>query len=268
MSSRGITLVEMMVSLALGGTVIAGALTGLAQAQRSWHEASVQGRLHERAQYVFATLEPELQMAGFFGPGALPAAAPASLWPTGARACGVNILWPLQPGVAAWEGAWPFACAPRGGVRPGTDMLLVRRAAASVGSASPGAMQLVSHPLRPELAAIVAPGVAPGLVPGEQRRELLLRIYYVALAADGDPHTPALRVKSLSAIAGAPAFIDTEVMPGVENLQVELLPSPAAPRSVRIHLRIVADAADQPRGLPRAALDITRGFALRNAPEG
>ena len=44
-------------------------------------------------------------------------------------------------------------------------------------------------------------------------------------------------------ITGAPAFIDTEVMPGVESLQVELLP-PTAPRSVRVSLRVRADAAD------------------------
>jgi hypothetical protein len=219
---------------------------------------------------VLATLEPELQMAGFFGPGTLPDTPAPTAWPSGARTCGLALLWPMRPAIEVREGAWAFACSAQGGgARTGADMLLVRRAAATEGHVSPGALQLASHPLGPELAALLGAGNVPPAAPqpGEQRRELIVRLYYIARRADGDARTPALRVKSLSAVAGTPAFIDTEVMPGVENLQIELLPSPAAPRSARVHVRIVADAADQRPHMPRAALEVTRHFTLRNAPE-
>ncbi|MGC4027465.1 MAG: prepilin-type N-terminal cleavage/methylation domain-containing protein [Steroidobacteraceae bacterium] len=269
MNPRGITLVEMLVSLLLGSILIAGALTGLGQAQRAWHDATVQGRLHERAQYVFATLEPELQMAGYFGAGGEPATPPVPPWPAGAESCGSGLLWPLSPSIRIHEGTWPLACpAQGGGAQPGADVLELRRASVVSGAISPGALYLTGHPLHPALAALQgAPaGPLPALQPGEERRELRLRIFYVARAADGDPRTPALRVKSLTAIAGEPAFIDTEVMPGVQDLQIELLPSAASAQTLRVRLRITADAADLRPGTAPAALDITRRFALRNAP--
>ncbi len=73
---------------------------------------------------------------------------------------------------------------------------------------------------------------------GIERRDLLLRVYYVARAADGDAATPALRMKSLTSVAGQPAFVDTEVMPGVEALQAQLLPDAMAPRARASHAHI------------------------------
>jgi hypothetical protein len=107
----------------------------------------------------------------------------------------------------------------------------------------------------------------PPALPGEpapERRDLLLRAYYVATAADGDASTPALRMKSLTSIAGTPAFIDTEVMPGVEDLQVEPLPSAVAPRQLRITLRIQGEATTVRSGAARPRLTVTRHFTLRN----
>lgn len=270
MSMRGTTLVEMLVGLLLAGILISGALTGLGQAQRAWHDAALQGRLHERAQYVFATLEPELQMAGYPGAGMLPDAASASPWPAGAMACGHGLPWPLLPAVRVHEGEWPFPCpAQGGGARPGAQVLELWRASASSSAITPGALYLATHPLHPDLTTLHGTGAQPAaaLLPGEQRRELRLRIFYVAHRADGDSRTPALRMKSLAAIAGEPAFIDTEVMPGVQDMQIELLPSPAAAQTVRVRLRITADAADLRHSTSPGVLDITRRFALRNAQQ-
>ena len=75
-------------------------------------------------------------------------------------------------------------------------------------------------------------------------------------------------MKSLASIAGTPAFIDTEVMPGVEALQAEMLPSSVAPRSVRVTLTLCADRVDQRVGQALPRLTLTREFTLRNAPAG
>jgi hypothetical protein len=102
------------------------------------------------------------------------------------------------------------------------------------------------------------------MAPGVERRDLLLRVYYVSRTADGDPATPALRMKSLTAVAGAPAFIDTEVMPGVEDLHVELFPDPASPQRAAVTLALRSDSAELRGGAPQR-LRLSRHYVLRNA---
>jgi prepilin-type N-terminal cleavage/methylation domain-containing protein len=237
---RGVTLVEMLVALLLSSITLAGAITGLAVTRNAWRDAAIQARLHERAQYVFATLEPELQMAGLF----LDAAGGAENPFAGSVGCGP--LPATGPAIQVLEGSWPLGCpAQGGGARAGADMLVIRRAAAVGNTVSPGA------------AAVSSPS-------GTARHELRIRAYYVARSADGTPDTPALRVKSLTAVSGVPAFVDTEVMPGVEDLQIEVLPSPANPLNARVQLRLVARGADLPAS-DAPVLEIARRFALRNA---
>jgi Tfp pilus assembly protein PilW len=245
---RGATLIELLIAMLLAGLATAGALTGLAQAQHLRHDAERQARLHERAQYVFGTLEPELQMAGYYGADAAvqPSGNLASL--TATASCGFNTALPLQPPLHVLRGNWSLPCAAQGrGAQPDSDVLILSRASTRITSTATGALHLVSRdsPL--------------------QSRDLLVRVYYVARAADGDARTPALRVKSLTAIAGVPAFVDTEVMPGVEALQIQLLPDTAAPRLVRVQLRVRADAADVRAGETPPVLALDRRFNLRNA---
>jgi hypothetical protein len=160
--------------------------------------------------------------------------------------------------------AYELPCTARGnGALSGSAQLTVRRVSAQVADAVPGRAQWLGSPIAGQLVWNDVPGTSTPA--GTERRDLLVRVYYVARAADGDAATPALRVKNLSSIAGAPAFIDTEVMPGVETLQAELLPSPAAPRSLRLTLTVRADQADLHNQALRR-LTITRQFTLRNAP--
>ncbi|MEO8316577.1 MAG: hypothetical protein ABI645_17495 [Pseudomonadota bacterium] len=242
---RGATLIELLVGLVLAGIATTGTLGALSHVQRVWRDADRLARMHERAQYVFATLEPELQMAGYFGPGAhaeLSTTMPASVL----SACGNDTVLPLQPAVRVLEDRWLLPCAAQGtGAMPGSDTLILRRASTRITTAD-GALQL------------------QGSVDETGLRNLSVRIFYVARAADGDPRTAALRVKSLTAISGEPAFIDTEVMPGVDDLQVELLPDAISPHSVIVRLRIRADSADVPVGQRPPSLQLERRFTLRN----
>ncbi len=246
---RGATLIELLIAMLLAGIAVTGALTGLAQAQRIRGEAERLARMHERAQYVFGTLEPELQMAGYFGSDRAPQLSGDMASTTGgATSCGIDAVLPLQPPVRVMEGNWSLPCPAQGqGAKPGSDALILHRASTRIAAVADGALQLVSSATPPE------------------PRDLFVRIYYIARAADGDAHTPALRVKSLTAVAGKPAFVDTEVMPGVDDLQVELLPDAAAPRSVRVRLRIQADAAEVRAGETPPMLALDRRFNLRNA---
>jgi hypothetical protein len=87
----------------------------------------------------------------------------------------------------------------------------------------------------------------------------------VARSADEDPDTPALRVKSLTSISGHPAFVDTEVMPGIDDLQIELLPDVSSPQLAIVTLGVRTDTADQRTGETPRRLTVTRHFRLRNA---
>ncbi len=261
MKCRGFTIAELLVATLLLSLLTAGGLTTWVHSRAAWQQASIEQILNERAQYVFATLEPDLQMAGYFGQSPAPAPLAADSIPPAARSCGLPLIQQLDRPIAV-SPEYDLPCAARGGgAMNGSMQLIVRRASAQPAAATPGRAQWLGSITAGQLVWNETATTAPL---GTERRDLLLRVYYIARAADGDAATPALRVKSLGSIAGAPAFIDTEVMPGVEALQADLLP-PDAPRSLRLTLALRPDQADTHRqALQR--LTFTRQFTLRNAP--
>src|SRR5262245_21295532 len=121
-------------------------------------------------------------MAGYLGSAETPGlVAPAPSAVLGE--CGSRTILPLLPAVQVLPG-WSLLRRPQGsGARPGSDVLILHRASTRI-TPPDGSLQLQGG------------DGDPG------HRNLIARIFYVAQAADGDPHTAALRVKSLSAIAG------------------------------------------------------------------
>lgn len=266
--SRGLSLTELMVATTLLATATAGGLGALSRAHAARRDAATLQQLHERAQYTFATLEPELQMAGYFATDAPPAALDEDELPEPVRRCGGELVRRLDLPVQVLAG-WDLPCEARGGgALPGTSVLVTRRVSARVAdSPADGRGQWLSIMGHAGPGQLFWQGEAEwspaDAADGKDLRELLVHVFYVARSADGDAALPALRMKSLTSIAGTPAFIDTEVMNGVEDMQVELLPSAATARALRVRLRVRADAPVRD-GTPRT-LDITRHFALRNA---
>lgn len=264
---RGLSLTELMVATTLLALATAGGLAGFGQAQAARRDAARLQQLHERAQYVFASLEPELQLAGYFGHSARPGPLLPAGVPEAARRCGAEVIQQLDLPLETRR-EWTFPCSANGGgALPGSQVLILRRVSARPADGpEAGRAQWLSRPADPS-GQLFWQGEAPSptAVAGAELRDLILRIYYVARSADGDAASPALRVKSLTSIAGVPAFIDTEVMPGVEDLQVEVLPSPAEPRSLRVQLRIRGDAGGVRNAAVPQTLEVTRHFTLRNA---
>jgi hypothetical protein len=85
-------------------------------------------------------------------------------------------------------------------------------------------MQLYTRRLESAaVATLFGDGAAPGPVDeNAEVRDLEVRTYYIANNSVGRPGWPALRVKALTESAGAAQFRDEEVLPGVEDLQVEV----------------------------------------------
>ena len=281
--TRGHTLVELLLSLTLGAGLIGAVLTLYAQGRSALRSADAVAQLAEQARYAFATLEADVQMAGYYGLSArggdfrflqggsiasastaaalrqgLPALAALN---AGAQACGLqfalDLATPLQAandrytaGIAATSG-----CAAHPAAVAAADTLTIRRAATPPATAQAGRLQLLVDRIDPAQRFVLADGTLPAgtaLAPGRlELHDLVTRFYYVATDADGADGVPALRVKTLTSVAARPAFVDTEVMAGIEDLQVELaidggyvapdaLPPAAAVRGVRLWLRVRA----------------------------
>ncbi|HYC47131.1 MAG TPA: PilW family protein [Burkholderiales bacterium] len=130
--ASGMSLVELMISMALGLMIFAGVITVFANASRSRAEISRASVQIENGRVAVDTLTEDLRLAGYYGeldtsglpvPAAVPdpcATAPAA-WE---QAIPIHIQ-----GYESGAGAPP--CFPPG-VKPGTDMIVVRRARACI----------------------------------------------------------------------------------------------------------------------------------------
>ena len=98
-------------------------------------------------------------------------------------------------------------------------------------------MQLYSRgPAGHGLVTLFADGQAPGPIDGKSEiRDLEVHRYYIANNSVERRGWPALRVKALTESRGAVQFRDDEILPGVEDLQVEfgVVDPAAAPWQIR-----------------------------------
>jgi hypothetical protein len=130
---------------------------------------------------------------------------------------GSNDVFDLGPGATA-------DCAAFGaGAAAGTDTLTLRRASTEPAAPAAGRIQIYASRLRSRTTQqLFADGVAPGVIDADNDVfDLLVRSFYVAADSADKPGLPALRVKELSTNGATPLFVDNEVLPGVEDLQVQ-----------------------------------------------
>jgi Tfp pilus assembly protein PilE len=276
------SLVELMLGLLLTSIASLGAFTAWAQGRARYETTQAMGRLQERAQYVFSTLEPELQLAGYYGVHGA-SLLPQAIEPPSAASCGAGQATRLLAPVEASSG-YALACTPQPpGAVAGSAVLTVRRASAQLSTPEAGRLQLLTSLTTPGARGLIADGRLPpdlALSPGiTELRDLLVRSWYVARASDGPGDEPALRVKSLTRVAGRPRFVDTEVMPGVEGLGLQLgLRDANAPGGLRyidagesplgapvVAVRVTLHLRSSPLSRPVRHLSVTRSFTLRNA---
>jgi type IV pilus assembly protein PilW len=256
---RGLSLVELMVALTIGSILIVGALYMYDQGRSSFALNERIARLQDDGRYVISVIEPDLELAGYYGFTNLPDTVrfvrggdpnlvistatamrqqpvlvgdptPTAVpdLPGSAHACGrnfaVDVLTPVQGSNDVFAvGPAPTACAPLSGARAGTDTLTLRRAATAVAEPEAGRLQIYASRLRSRTSHLLfADGNEPGPLDADNRvHNLIVRTYYISQSSVGRPGLPALRVKTLTSSGGQPVFDDEEVMPGVEDLQVQ-----------------------------------------------
>jgi type IV pilus assembly protein PilW len=237
-NQRGLTLVELMVAMVVGIFLMLGALTVFQQSRANFRVSDSVARLQENGRYVLDMMEPDIRVAKLWGrstdPGLIDDVLPAGLIvtcdtvdssaamvpPTTYTAWALDInreVWAVDEGSGYGHPTLGIPCSPAGGARVQSDALVIRRASAQPMLPVAGTIQVHTDLNRGEF---FNDGAAPlGYAPVAQTHDVVTNVYYVSQTSDLDPNTPSLRVKTLSP---GGTHQDQEIMPGVENLQVQL----------------------------------------------
>jgi type IV pilus assembly protein PilW len=280
---RGYGLVELMVALAIGAIVVAAALAAWLRARALGDTLEAGARLQDTAQYALSVLASDLRMAGYFGLTRRSVTAdPTLAFP--ARCGGTPWLTAIDPPVAGVDDGYlavANCAASGGGARPGTDVLLLRRASAVRMAPQRDTFAAVDHdrvlvvtghdsgrifvPSQTgnRLPSGYATADVAGQSPQADTRALLVHAYYVSRDSTGARGWPALRRKVL--VAG-PDVSDEEVIAGVEDLQLRFgydddgdgdvdrytgptaPPAGSTPVAVQLCLCVVAERRDASTG--------------------
>jgi len=229
-AQRGMTLVELLVSLAIGSFLMIGTVQVYNQSRQAFTINESIARVQETAQFAMDTIETDLRMASHWGmhsrgnavegrsllvnqnPQGLP--LPVACGPTWANNLG-------RP-VAGINNAYALPCGAGGvgGAQANSDTLTARRATTAATPLSGDRLQVQTSRIQGQLFANGA--IPAGFSPADsQTHDLIVNSYYVAANSDLIPGVPTLRRKTLVPSAGGPTIVDQEVAPGIENMQVQ-----------------------------------------------
>lgn len=235
-SQSGMTLIELMVALAIGSFLMIGAVTVYLESRTTFRVTESIARLQENARFALDRMEPDIRMANYWGLTSRPTKIQGRATPADPPAfpvvndCQANFAVNVAAPVG---GANNIVAFPVGGcisvfsnaVQPNTDTLVIRRVVEDP-VVVPDAGRLYVQSARFQNSQIfVGPGVPPGyLAATSQTHQLVVNGYYVSqqssMSTPGNPF-PSLRVKTLRRFAGQPTIVDEEVLPGVEDMQVQ-----------------------------------------------
>jgi type IV pilus assembly protein PilW len=226
---RGLSLIELMVSLVIGGLLIAGAVTVYMQSRNTYRTNDVAARMQEIGRYALDVIAPDVRLAGFWGLTNRP-----DSFTNGAAAvtkdCAGNftadVAQPIEgrdaevTGGAGYATAW--ACTMAAGYKKvnWADVLIVRRGGADPVAFENTRMQIQSNR---ETAALFSNGALPaGFGAGDlsETHDMMVGVYYVAESTTTLNGMRMFSLRRQSLVAG-PALQDEEVISGVQDLQVQ-----------------------------------------------
>lgn len=226
---RGISLVELLVSLAIGVFLVGGALSVYIQGRGTYSVNESIARMQENANFALKYLERDIQLAGLWGThretGVIQGRAASNpIAAAVAGDCAPNWAIDLD---AYLEGvndvAPPWTCITEANHMDNTDVLTVRRASAvPVDTADLEAGRLyIRSSLTPRSQVFQGTAEPVGFPPDARNYPLVTRAYYVRPDSVGSADLPALRRIDLTRAGGGAVLQDSEIVPGVEDLQVQ-----------------------------------------------
>jgi type IV pilus assembly protein PilW len=241
-----------MVALAIGSFLMIGAVSVFMQGRTAFRVNESIARLQENGRFAIEALEPDIRMARYWGlttratkiANRARVGAPNGI---GNDACGINWLIDLDHFVAGRNNAYGFGCAASGpGPVAGSDTLVVRHAAReAVPAAALVNLRMYLQTGRFQDGRLFNNGALP---PGftaanSETHALTVNGYYVDKDSSLGAGLPSLRVKTLM---GDGTIQDQEVVPGVEDLQVQFgvdTDAPGSPNRGSVDRYVNADDA-------------------------
>jgi type IV pilus assembly protein PilW len=227
--TSGMSLVELLVALAIGSFLMIGAVQVYNQSRQAFVINESIARVQETAQFAMDTVESDLRMASNWGMHSRGTAIEGRALigdanPLGLPApggCGADWALDLNRPVEGDNNGYGLPCAATGGPQANSDTVTTRRATVAATALAGDRLQIQSTRIQGQL---FADGAIPvGFTAADsETHDLLVNTYYIAATSQLIPGVPALRRQSLVSAGGAPAIADQEVVPGVENMQLQL----------------------------------------------
>lgn len=237
--AAGLSLIELLVAVTIGVVLIFGAAQVYVDSSKMYAINESTARLQETARYAMSVLEPDIRMANYWGlvkganlisgqaaqkVGGV-AAAPSALGGAVAVTCGPNFGLDLALYIEGTNDSYTHtgACAPFGTAMPLADTLTIRRASTAFDNAlvGTGPVRICSTRTSGLLVTDSTAGICTAVPADGQINDLIVNMYYVDQTSS-QAGVPSLRRKSLKGpAAAAPDFQDDEIVPGVEDMQIQ-----------------------------------------------
>ncbi len=241
--AAGVTLVELLVAMTIGLVLIIGATQVYVDSHTAYAVNDTTARLQENARYAMSVLEPDIRMSGNWGltnysdgivGKALPTDAQSALGAPAASTCGVNFPLLLGLPVQGTNDSYAATCAAgditlpgNSAAMPNADTITVRRASAITvpPATASGPLRICSTRTSGLLVTDISGAFCQDV--NAQINNLIVNLYYVDQSSS-QAGVPSLRRKALNGaaactapVSAAPCFQDDEIVPGVEDLQVQ-----------------------------------------------
>lgn len=240
---RGVTLIELMVSLVIGLFLILGATTIYVNSRKSADVDDSIARLQETARYALSVIETDARMSNYWGltqdgratgnkksqSSSTGSDTPANtLAPALDSDCGQDYAVDVENPIAASNNSFGLGstsssssstsssssstsdCAAKTGAVANSDSLTVRRASTDVSAIDANKLQVCTTQAS---MGIILGGACDG-----ELHDLITTGYYVDQQSDGRTDVPSLR--RLRLISG-PQFRDDEIVAGIEDMQIQ-----------------------------------------------
>jgi type IV pilus assembly protein PilW len=218
----GLSLIELLVALTISGLLIFGATQVYVDSRRTYDVNERAARLQETARYAMSVLEPDIRMSNYWGlvkgagvlsGQALPTEPQVPGDPT---ACGTNFTRHLVASLSGTNGSSTFPCtAYRATAVASADTLTVKRASVAPSDPSGTRLRICSTRVMGTVLTDASTCTTP---PAGQVNDLIVNSYYISQNSTDRPGFPSLR---RVALIDGPTFRDEEIIPGVEDMQIE-----------------------------------------------
>jgi prepilin-type N-terminal cleavage/methylation domain-containing protein len=225
-ADNGFSMIELLVALAITALLIIGVVTMYSQSRNTFRAAEAVARLQENARYAMSFIETDVRMANYWGLNSRPDYIQLGGVATDACEAGwaTNVVKPVE----GFNGAKGLGCILDADYQTGSDVIVVRRAAADreTGTLTENAIYLQTSRVQGTLfvaekdctakdEGCLPPGYLP---PQSETHQLLAHAYYISPDSTGRTGVPSLRRVRL--IAG-PDDEAEEIISGVEDMQFE-----------------------------------------------